>query len=114
MDDLAQYIENWTDLPVVNRTALSGLFAVSTEGWKPMRLPPPPPSASHGPELRRPSHHLHRAGQARSRTETARSHRAGLHRGSHRAPGGRLIPSDTHSSTTSRHVLHEPAQGAGH
>jgi uncharacterized protein (TIGR03435 family) len=43
MDDLAQYIENWTDLPVVNRTALSGLFAVETEGWTPMRLPPPPP-----------------------------------------------------------------------
>jgi uncharacterized protein (TIGR03435 family) len=43
MDDLAQYIENWTDLPVVNRTAVSGLFAVDTEGWTPMRLPPPPP-----------------------------------------------------------------------
>lgn len=46
MDDLAQYIENWTDLPVVNRTALSGLFAVETEGWTPMRLPPPPPGNS--------------------------------------------------------------------
>jgi hypothetical protein len=43
MDDLAQHIENWTDLPVVNRTAVSGLFAVQTEGWAPMRLPPPPP-----------------------------------------------------------------------
>ena len=43
MDDLAQYIENWADLPVVNRTALSGLFSVQTEGWAPMRLPPPPP-----------------------------------------------------------------------
>ena len=43
MDDLAQYIENWADLPVVNRTALNGLFAVETEGWIPMRLPPPPP-----------------------------------------------------------------------
>jgi uncharacterized protein (TIGR03435 family) len=43
MDDLAQYIENWTDLPVVNRTAVTGLFAVETEGWTPMRLPPPPP-----------------------------------------------------------------------
>src|SRR5436190_24322104 len=43
MDDVAQYIENWTDLPVVNRTAVSGLFAVETEGWIPMRLPPPPP-----------------------------------------------------------------------
>jgi uncharacterized protein (TIGR03435 family) len=39
MDDLGHYIANWTDLPVVNRTALSGLFAVATEGWIPMRLP---------------------------------------------------------------------------
>jgi uncharacterized protein (TIGR03435 family) len=46
MDDLVHYIENWTDLPVVNRTALSGLFTVNTEGWIPMRLPPPPPNAT--------------------------------------------------------------------
>ena len=43
MDDLAHFIENWTDFPVVNRTALPGLFAVETEGWTAMRLPPPPP-----------------------------------------------------------------------
>jgi uncharacterized protein (TIGR03435 family) len=46
MDDLAHYISNWTDLPVVNRTGLSGLFTVNTEGWAPMRLPPPPPNAT--------------------------------------------------------------------
>jgi uncharacterized protein (TIGR03435 family) len=46
MDDLVRYIGNWTDLPVVNRTALNGLFTVNTEGWAPMRLPPPPPNAS--------------------------------------------------------------------
>ena len=46
MDDLAHYIGNWTDLPVVNRTAVSGLFAVNTEGWTAMRLPPPPPNAT--------------------------------------------------------------------
>ncbi len=46
MDDLAKYIGNWTDLPVVNRTALNGLFAVKTEGWVPMRLPPPPPNVT--------------------------------------------------------------------
>jgi uncharacterized protein (TIGR03435 family) len=44
LDDLAHYIENWTDLPVVNRTSLAGVFAMSTEGWRPMRLPPPPPN----------------------------------------------------------------------
>ena len=46
MDDLAHYISNWTDLPVVNRTALSGLFTVNTKGWAPMRLPPPPPNST--------------------------------------------------------------------
>ena len=46
MDDLVHYIGNWTDLPVVNRTALNGLFSVNTEGWAPMRLPPPPPNAT--------------------------------------------------------------------
>lgn len=46
MDDLAHYIENWADLPVVNRTALTGLFSMSTEGWRPMRLPPPPPNGA--------------------------------------------------------------------
>jgi len=45
MDDLAHYIANWTDLPVVNRTSLNGLFTVNTGGWSPMRLPPPPPNA---------------------------------------------------------------------
>jgi uncharacterized protein (TIGR03435 family) len=46
MDDLARYIENWADLPVVNRTGISGLFTVATRGWVPMRLPPPPPGTS--------------------------------------------------------------------
>jgi uncharacterized protein (TIGR03435 family) len=46
MDDLAHYIENWTDLPVVNRTSLTGVFTMSTEGWRPMRLPPPPPNGA--------------------------------------------------------------------
>ncbi len=46
MDDLTHYITNWTDLPVVNRTHLSGLFSVITEGWRPMQLPPPPPNAA--------------------------------------------------------------------
>ena len=46
MDDLVHYLENWTDLPVVNRTTLTGLYSVSTEGWMPMRLPPPPPNTN--------------------------------------------------------------------
>jgi uncharacterized protein (TIGR03435 family) len=47
MDDLAHYIENWTDLPVVNRTGASGLFTMSSEGWRPMNLPPPPPGSAN-------------------------------------------------------------------
>ncbi len=46
MGDLALYISSWTDLPVVNRTTFSGLFSVNTEGWLPMRLPPPPLNAT--------------------------------------------------------------------
>jgi uncharacterized protein (TIGR03435 family) len=46
MDDLAHYLSNWTDLPVVNQTGLRGLFTVNTEGWLPMRLPPPPPNTT--------------------------------------------------------------------
>jgi uncharacterized protein (TIGR03435 family) len=46
MNDLASYISNWTDLPVLNRTALNGLFTLNTEGWIPMRLPPPPPNTT--------------------------------------------------------------------
>lgn len=48
MDDVARYISNWTDLPVVNHTGLSGIFTVHTEGWVPMRLPPPPPNSAPG------------------------------------------------------------------
>lgn len=51
MDDLVHYIENWTDLPVVNRTQLSGVFTVSTQGWLPMQLPPPPPGSTPSPNL---------------------------------------------------------------
>ena len=45
--DLAHYSENWKDLPVVNRTVLTGFYTVSTEGWRPMRLPPPPNGAGN-------------------------------------------------------------------
>ena len=52
MSDLAHYIGNWTDLPVVDRTALTGVFRLHTEGWKPINLPPPPPgTAASGHEF---------------------------------------------------------------
>ena len=46
MEDLAHYIENWTDLPVVNKTGLDDFFATSSDGWLPMQLPPPPPGGA--------------------------------------------------------------------
>lgn len=46
MADLSLYLGNWTDLPVVDRTGLSGLFVLHSQGWKPMNLPPPPPGTS--------------------------------------------------------------------
>src|SRR5579872_7022676 len=42
MSDLAHYIENWTDHPVVEQTRLTGLYSMDTDGWTPMRMPPPP------------------------------------------------------------------------
>jgi uncharacterized protein (TIGR03435 family) len=48
LDDLAQFIENWTDHPVENKTGLAGLFVFESEGWTPMRQPPPPPPPTAG------------------------------------------------------------------
>jgi uncharacterized protein (TIGR03435 family) len=39
MHDLAGFIENWTDHPVLDRTGLEGMFAMDTDGWSPMRAP---------------------------------------------------------------------------
>ncbi|MDE3196111.1 MAG: TIGR03435 family protein [Acidobacteriota bacterium] len=42
LSDLAQYVENWTERPVVDRTGIGGLFRIQTEGWAPLRPGPPP------------------------------------------------------------------------
>ena len=43
MSDLAAWMSNWVDRPVVDQTGLGGLFAIQTEGWlisaKPAALP---------------------------------------------------------------------------
>jgi len=41
MVDLAQFVSNWTDRPVVDKTGLRGLYKVETEGWIPMRAQAP-------------------------------------------------------------------------
>jgi uncharacterized protein (TIGR03435 family) len=33
MSDLALYVSNWSDRPLVDQTGLRGLYAVRTEGW---------------------------------------------------------------------------------
>src|SRR5205814_8464350 len=33
MSDLALYVSNWTDLPVVDQTGLRELYTIQTEGW---------------------------------------------------------------------------------
>jgi uncharacterized protein (TIGR03435 family) len=40
MTDLVEYVSNWTDRPLLDKTGLRGLFAVETEGWQPMRQRP--------------------------------------------------------------------------
>jgi uncharacterized protein (TIGR03435 family) len=52
MQDLVEFVENWTDRPVLDKTSLQGLFSIETEGWVPMRqpqAPPPPPGTSPAP-----------------------------------------------------------------
>lgn len=39
ISDITNYVENWTDRPMVDKTGLAGLFEVDTEGWIPMAGP---------------------------------------------------------------------------
>jgi uncharacterized protein (TIGR03435 family) len=36
LDDIAEFVSNWTDRPVVNRTGNSVLYQIQTEGFGPM------------------------------------------------------------------------------
>ncbi len=44
MSDLAMYVENWAERPVVDMTGIQGLFHIETRGWLPM-TPGPAPAA---------------------------------------------------------------------
>ncbi len=44
MSDLAMYVENWAERPVVDMTGIHGLFHIETRGWLPM-TPGPAPAA---------------------------------------------------------------------
>jgi uncharacterized protein (TIGR03435 family) len=40
MADLAHFVENWTDRPLLDQTGIQGLFKIDTGGWQPL-LPRP-------------------------------------------------------------------------
>jgi uncharacterized protein (TIGR03435 family) len=42
MADVASFVENWTDRPLLDKTGLKGLYRVETKGWLPMQPGPPP------------------------------------------------------------------------
>jgi uncharacterized protein (TIGR03435 family) len=53
LPDIARYIENWTDRPVVNAARADGLFDIDTDPWVsmfPVGVPPGPPSPAPGTE----------------------------------------------------------------
>ena len=43
--DMAQFVENWSDRPVIDKTGIEGLFEIDTDGWAPMRPRPLAPGA---------------------------------------------------------------------
>jgi uncharacterized protein (TIGR03435 family) len=51
--DIARFVENWTDRPVLDKTAVRGLFSVDTEGWAP--LIPRQPGPDRGEDLADPA-----------------------------------------------------------
>jgi bla regulator protein BlaR1 len=50
MSDLVSWMSNWTDHPVIDKTGLSGLFDIETEGWALLRSKAPPPGQERTPE----------------------------------------------------------------
>jgi uncharacterized protein (TIGR03435 family) len=48
MADLALFVSNWTDRPVIDKTGLKGLFNIQTDGWVPLLPRQGPPN--EGPE----------------------------------------------------------------
>ena len=48
MVDLAQYVENWTDHPIIDKTGLTDLYNIQTSGWRPF-LPVQLPNDGRSP-----------------------------------------------------------------
>ena len=47
--DIASWVENWADRPVVDKSGIAGLFALKTDGWVPMRPTPPRQTGASAP-----------------------------------------------------------------
>jgi uncharacterized protein (TIGR03435 family) len=51
MTDLVTSVSNFTDHPLIDRTGLTGLYDIDTDGWVPVRpRPSPPPGAQPSAE----------------------------------------------------------------
>jgi uncharacterized protein (TIGR03435 family) len=48
MDDLAHYVENWAERPVIDKTGLKGLYKIETRPWVSMRVGPAPAAGAKG------------------------------------------------------------------
>jgi uncharacterized protein (TIGR03435 family) len=44
--DVALFVQNWTDRPVIDKTGLTDLYDIQTEGWAPMLPRPPRPDGA--------------------------------------------------------------------
>jgi len=44
--DLVRFVENWTDRPLLDKTGLTGLYDIETDGWVPLRPRMPTPGSS--------------------------------------------------------------------
>jgi uncharacterized protein (TIGR03435 family) len=50
MAELVVSVSNFTDRPLIDRTGLTGLYDIDTDGWVPMRQRPVQPGAEPTPE----------------------------------------------------------------
>jgi uncharacterized protein (TIGR03435 family) len=48
ISDLAYYVENWAEHPVIDKTGIKGLFHIETKPWISMRPGPSPPAGAKG------------------------------------------------------------------
>jgi uncharacterized protein (TIGR03435 family) len=46
--ETVEFVENWSDRPIINKTGLQGLYDIQTEGWLPFGVRPPAESPAPG------------------------------------------------------------------